>query len=92
MQTPLDQAILVLLVGMCSVFIILGLIVLSGQLLIRLINRYFPVAIEQKVKRAPLPQPITPQNDFESLAAITAAVQVFTRGKGRIEKIEKMNS
>ena len=69
MQTPLDQAILVLLVGMCSVFIILGLIVLSGQLLIRLINRYFPAAIQSKVNRVPQANPVAPiSNDLKSIA------------------------
>ena len=90
MQAPLDQAILVLFVGMFSVFLILGLIVLSGQFLIRMTNRFFPVALEQKTRTNSAK--VTPEEpDLKSLAAITAAVEVFTRGKGRIVEIEKMD-
>ena len=89
MQSSLDQAILVLIVGMFSVFLILGLIVLSGQFLIRIVNRFFPVALQPK-SSTKIIKPIPEKTDLKRLVALTAAVEVFTKGKGQIVKIEKI--
>ena len=91
MQTPLDQALLVLFVGMFSVFIILGLIVISGQLLIRVVNQYFPVALEKK-QHTPLPLTAHDSPDAKQLAVITAAVETFTHGKGRIVNVVEIEA
>jgi len=78
-------AITLLLVGMLTVAFILILVVLFGNLLIRFVNKYFPE--EVKV--------ITPKRsstlDSRKVSAIVAAVDVFTRGKGKVNKIEKID-
>jgi Na+-transporting methylmalonyl-CoA/oxaloacetate decarboxylase gamma subunit len=65
-----------MLIGMITVFFILSLVVLTGQLLIYLVNRFTPT-----------PPPI-PNEDEGDLAAIIAAVDIITEGKGRIESIK----
>ncbi len=59
---------------MITVFLVLALVVITGNLLIRLINRITPEL-----------EGISPSK----VAAITAAVESFTLGKGTITKIEK---
>lgn len=81
MEPELSTAFTLLLIGMITVFIVLLLVVLTGNLLITLTNKYSPSATLIKVS------PSTPNR--QQLAAITAAVEVFTNGAGRIEKIEK---
>lgn len=71
----MNQALTLLAIGMITVFVILTLVVLVGNLLIKVVNRLTPDAgIE-----------ISP----EKLAAITAAVEVVTDGKGKVSHIEK---
>ncbi len=87
MSQALETALTLLVVGMTTVFLILGLVVLSSRLLILLVNRYFPDPIfasdpHRSVgkRRRGLPP--------EKLAAIVAAVEVFTGGRGRVDKVE----
>ena len=90
MPQDLNAALLVLVVGMTTVFVILCLVVLTGRLLIRLVNRYVP---EQKLVRAGL-TPLAESPPTEAIApsvmaAIIAAVEQITEGKGSIRKIDK---
>ena len=72
-------------VGMISIFSILFLVVASGTLLIRIVNRFTP--------EPPLPPKDPPAAIPPSiLAAITAAVSVVTESKGRITHIRKSDS
>jgi oxaloacetate decarboxylase gamma subunit len=71
----MSQAFYLMVMGMITVFVILSLVVIVGKLLIRLVNFFTP------------PSKSTP--DPEVVAALTAAVEVFTEGKGRIIRIEK---
>ena len=80
---------MLLLVGMITVFIILSLVVLTGRILIRVINRYF--SEEEKINYAYK----VPYIDEEiiarkKLAVLAAAVEVATGGKGRITEIKKV--
>lgn len=99
MSPELAKAFLVLFVGMVSVFTILGLVVLSGEVLILIINRYFPVASSQIKKLdssgfspAEPSTPLSPstQKQKEHVAAIVAFVDHLTKGKGRVSTIEKI--
>lgn len=84
-----------MIVGMVTVFAILGLVVLSGRLLIKFVNRFFP---ESRLPN-PAPAPIstapsqisTTQQSKSTLAAIVTAVDIITKGKGKIDEIEKLN-
>ncbi|GET26382.1 OadG family protein [Prolixibacter sp. NT017] len=71
-------------VGMITVFLILFLVVVFGNVIIRLVNRYFPEA--EKILSSNTGEGIS----RKKLAAITAAVNMATRGKGKITNIEKL--
>ena len=87
MSPEISSALLVMAVGMIIVFTILGLVVLSGHILIRLVNRYAPVQepyIRHERRRK------APQRTFseQKLAVIVAAVDIHTKGRGRVTKVE----
>jgi len=84
----METALLLLFVGMGTVFAILLLLIYLGKFLIALVNKYAPeeeVAAKQIMPKGPLPIP------GNVLAAITAAVNVVTHGKGKITKVEEIN-
>ncbi len=82
MSELFSTAFTLLLIGMITVFVVLFLVYLSGNILIVFVNRFFPVEPENRVKG---------EISNPTLAAITATVDVITKGKGQITKIEKEN-
>lgn len=82
----LNTALLLMIVGMATVFAILLIVIYLGKALIALVNKYAPEEILPAKSKANSPVSI-PGN---ILAAISAAVTVVTQGKGRVEKIEKI--
>ena len=83
----LETAFLLMVVGMATVFVILLIVIYLGKLLISLVNKYAPeeaVPAKQVSSQSPVPVPGT------ILAAITAAVNVVTQGKGKVTKVEKL--
>ena len=82
----LNTALMLMMVGMATVFAILLIVIYLGKALIALVNKYAPEeAIPAKtgaVGPAPIPGNI--------LAAISAAVTVVTQGKGKVSKVEKI--
>ncbi|MDR3119559.1 MAG: OadG family protein [Mediterranea sp.] len=83
----LQTAILLMIVGMTTVFAILLIVIYLSKLLIRLVNKYVPEeAVPPKKATAPPPIPA------HVLAAITAAVNVVTHSKGKVVKVEKQSS
>ncbi len=100
MNENLSEAFIILAVGMITVFIILALVVLTGQVLIRVTNKYAPPHVVKDNGSSSIIQPesttsILPHstNTFnkKKLAAIVGAVEHLTLGKGRVDKIEKIN-
>ncbi|MDR2815455.1 MAG: OadG family protein [Proteiniphilum sp.] len=84
----LNTALGLLVVGMVTVFIILCLVVVIGNLVIRLTNRFIPETVPAGGKSGDggsAGKKAHPQK----LAAIIAAVDVATQGKGSVESIEK---
>ena len=77
-MNELGLVLQVLIIGMVMVFAILSLVVLTGQILIRLTNRFAPTPL------------ISKENEAE-IAAVIATVDVITDGKGQIESIKKIN-
>lgn len=73
-------------IGMITVFIILSLVVLIGNLIIRFVNKYLPEEVSRKVQ-----QVASQVEGFnrKKVAAIVTAVKIVTQGKGRVTKIEK---
>ena len=82
MSELFSTALNLLLVGMITVFVVLLLVYLTGTLLILIVNRYFPGQSDRMDIRE---EEINPS----VVAAITAAVDVFTKGAGKVSKIEK---
>ncbi|MEE1259923.1 MAG: OadG family transporter subunit [Paludibacteraceae bacterium] len=85
--TLIEQAFTLMIVGMITVFAVLGLVIAMGNALIRFVNKYVPE------EEAPAPKAAAPASaaiapDVKS--AIELAVAKITSNKGRIEKIEKI--
>ena len=83
----IETAILLMVVGMATVFVILLIVIYLGKLLISLVNKYAPeevAPVNKEAQRGPAPIP------GNILAAITAAVNVVTQGKGKVTKVEKL--
>ena len=78
----LNTALLLMVVGMATVFAIL----LIGKGLIALVNKYAPEEVSSAKPAASGPAAI-PAN---VMAAISAAVTVVTQGKGKVAKVEKI--
>lgn len=83
MEGILSNAFSILVVGMLTVLLILWLVVVVGTILIRLTNKFWPLP-DGKVTE--VGSTSIPAN---KMAAIVAAVQMYTGGKGKITKIEK---
>jgi len=93
MSDALSEALLILAVGMITVFAILAMVVVTGQLLIRITNRFAPDVRVVKPARAVARTPYGKASNAiekKKIAAIMAAVEVATGGRGRVRKIEKM--
>ena len=93
MTESVSQTLLLLAVGMITVFAILGIVVLTGQVLIRLTNRLATEdAIPAKTTSSDSISSHLPSTSIETkkVAAIIATVATVTNGQGRIVKIEKI--
>lgn len=80
----LNEALSLLAVGMIMVFIILSLVVVIGNVVIRLTNRY--VAVMQKTDDGGVSAKSTHP---KKLAVIAAVVDLITQGEGRVDSIQK---
>ena len=81
----IQTALMLLGVGMLTVFSILTLVVLSGKGLIHFVNRF--------VFKETLPDLILNQKSEltpKQIAAISAAIQQASQGRANIEKISKL--
>lgn len=87
MTENINLAVQVLLVGMVSVFLILGMVVGIGRSLIYLVNRFSPApAVVAKKNKASLSNNLSPQR----IAVLTAVVDRVTNQKGIIKSIQKI--
>ena len=82
----LNTALLLMVVGMATVFAILLIVIYLGKGLIALVNKYAPEEVSSAKSAASGPAAI-PAN---VMAAISAAVTVVTQGKGKVAKVEKI--
>ena len=74
-------------IGMITVFIILSLVVVLGNLIIRFVNKYLPEEVSRKVQQVAVQ---VDNLNRKKVAAIVSAVQNITEGKGHVTKIEKL--
>ncbi|MCL6220852.1 OadG family protein [Zunongwangia pacifica] len=88
MENNLNNALVIMLVGMITVFIILSLVVVIGNLIIKLTNKY---SAENK-QPTQIPQQSNSIANSQTIAALVAAVDVTTFGKGKITNITKVSS
>jgi oxaloacetate decarboxylase gamma subunit len=83
MEGILSNAFSILVVGMITVLLILWLVVVVGNVLIGITNKFWPLPDGKETKDG---NTAIPAN---KMAAIVAAVQMYTGGKGKITTIEK---
>lgn len=83
----LETALLLMVVGMTTVFVILLIVIYLGKILIKLVNKYAPEEVSSA--RQVVPQRSAPITG-DIMAVITATVNVVTLGKGKVSKIEKI--
>jgi oxaloacetate decarboxylase (Na+ extruding) subunit gamma len=74
-------------IGMITVFTVLIFVVISGNLLTDLVNKYIPE--EPKAAARVSATPPAGVMEAKKLSAIVAAVDWITKGKGKVTKIEK---
>ena len=91
----LDTALLLMVVGMVTVFAILFIVIYMGKLLIALVNKYAPEEVATHKDGTPAPAPIPANilaaiNAAVSVVTHNAAVSVVTHGKGKVAKVEKL--
>ena len=79
----MNEALTLLGSGMITIFVILSLVVLMGNGLIRLVNRFSSQPVNKE------PDTTDHSIQSETLAAIVAAVDLTTQGKGRVVSVEK---
>ena len=86
MNEGFSSAFMLLAVGMITVFTILALIVIFGNILISLVNKYIPEAkISFTVQRE-----TTGTFDPRKMAAIVSAVDIVTEGKAKVTSITRV--
>lgn len=89
MSGDIQTALAILLTGMAVVFLMLGLVVITGRVLIATVNRW-------SKDKAPTPgsgvglHSKTSSIPTQKIAAITAAVDIATGGKAAVENIQRL--
>ena len=84
MTENFELALQLLVVGMLSVFFILGIVTGLARILIFLVNRFFPQS-DGKI--------ITKSKSIEqkNLVVIASVIELITKGKGVVRSIKKLN-
>ena len=90
----IETGLLLMVVGMTTVFAILLIVIYLGKGLIVLVNKYAP---EEIIAAAVRVQTATPTQTTaigslsgQETAAIVSAISAVTRGQGKVIKIEKV--
>jgi oxaloacetate decarboxylase gamma subunit len=85
METTLTNGLTLLLIGMSTVFFILSIIVLVGNLLIYSTNKW-------AVQDIAIEKPNLNKDSGKHIAVITSVVSHLTSGKGKIDTITKIKN
>lgn len=80
------EALLLMAIGMTTVFIVLLIIIFLGGLLIKTVNKFFPEEVKPVAKAVAAVQAVD-QNIQE---AINKAIMAISGGKKQAQKIEKI--
>ena len=84
MEENLQMGLSMMVIGMITVFFILFFVVAGGNMLIRYLNRYYPVDQDTIL-------PKKRGNDNTKIAVIVAAVDAVSAGKGKVSSIKKIS-
>ena len=84
MDGTISEALVVLLVGMLTVFVILSLVVLSGRLLLIILNRTNFILNKKEVVAAESRAPTDPTK----LKLIKLAVQQWSKGEAQVINVD----
>lgn len=87
MNESFSEAVELMLTGMSTVFVILILVVVLGNLIVIFTNRLY---VEPPVGSS-LNQEENQELSPQQLAAIVATVEALTGGKGKVASVEKPN-
>lgn len=79
--------LMLMAVGMITVFVILLIVIYLSKLLIAIVNKVAPEEVVVK-KAAASAAPVV--IDPNTMAAIKGAVNIVTGGKGKVMKVEKI--
>ena len=83
MTENFEIALQLLIVGMLSVFFILGIVTGLARVLIIFVNRFFPKIEDALIKQ-------NKPSEQKNIAVITAVVDSITQGKGVVRSIKKL--
>jgi Na+-transporting methylmalonyl-CoA/oxaloacetate decarboxylase gamma subunit len=83
MNEDVSFGLMIMAIGMITVFAILSLVVAGGKIMILLVNRFAPLA------PAPISIGSRQQIAPDKIAAITAAIESLTGGTATITEITK---
>ena len=93
----IETGLLLMAVGMLTVFAILLIVINLGKGLILLVNKYAPEEVVVKKAApsrakvaAPAVASVAPVMGGSETAAIVSAISVLTAGQGKVVKIEKI--
>ena len=87
----IETGLLLMVVGMTTVFAILLIVINLGKGLIALVNKYAPEEVVVKKQAAVRTTAAQAGNiSGKTTAAIVAAVSMVTGGQGKVTKIEKL--
>jgi len=82
MEATIGNALYLLLIGMTTVFFILTLVIVSGRILISVVNKFTPEAESLDTNNSSI--------DPKTLEVISAAVKKLTGSRGEIDSVEKL--
>lgn len=82
------EALKLMLTGMSTVFFILIMVVVLGNLIIQFTNKFAPAPVAETKVANQSKDGIEPSK----LAAIISAVEITTKGQGKVTSIEKMKN
>lgn len=85
MASTYSTAIMLMLVGMITVFAMLVIVFLVGNMIISVTNSIYK---EPDTPKIPVAKPVNIES--QKLAAIVSSVNMVTSGKGRVISIEKI--
>lgn len=86
----LETGLLLMVVGMTTVFAILLIVIYLGKGLIVLVNKFAPeeITVKQPPRTAIAAQAGAINN--QEMAVIATAISIVTGGKGKVVKVEKI--